>query len=173
MERQYEYFSVVVDADRLPKKPALLCRRWTDESGNVHEEEFTGQLVWAPSTTLSNAESGAGSVHRVDVEAAAQFRNSLRDKVPRGEYEDGRQYSYIAWVDWGSTLGDPTGVIRTWTSPKGFNEEQQYIAGSGWRDSDIRYDWHRGRKDGRLESIDEATAQRIIQMWEQRRTEQD
>lgn len=92
-------------------------------------------------------------------------------QVHREESPDGQRYTYVAWVD-DKTLDDPDGVLRTWTKPNGYNKEQRYIPGSGWRDSYIREDWHRGRYDGDFEVIDQAVAQRIIQTWEQRRTEQ-
>lgn len=151
-----------------------MCRRWVDDNGQVHDEAFTGQLVWESSTALSLAQSGEGDgeVHQVDVEAAARFQRSLRDRVLQGEPED-RQYSYFAWVDWGSTVDDPTGVLRTWTTPQGADNEERYVAGSGWMSSWIREDWHRGRYDGKFLPIDEDTVERFKQRAEQRRAEQD
>ncbi|GAA0251390.1 hypothetical protein GCM10010492_59690 [Saccharothrix mutabilis subsp. mutabilis] len=85
--------------------------------------------------------------------------------------EDGRTYTYFAWVDWGNTADDPTGLLRTWEAPSGIEREQRYLPGTGWQPSYVREDWHRGRQDGRFDRIDLATAERIIQRWEQRRTE--
>lgn len=157
MEQQYEYFAILTEAHPRLEDPASMCRRWVDDDGQVHEESFTSDLTWVPSTASISTESGAGEVHPVDEAAAVRFQDSLR-------------YSYVAWVDNGS-LDDPDGVLRTWTKPNGYNSEQRYIPGTGWQDSYIREDWHRGRYDGAFELINQATAEQIIQRWEQRRAE--
>lgn len=81
------------------------------------------------------------------------------------------EYTYFAWVDWGNTHDDPTGLLRTWQTPLGTEREERYTAGTGWDRSYIREDWHRGRYDGRFDKIDLAAAEQIIELWEQRRTE--
>ncbi|MEU7479424.1 hypothetical protein AB0A63_25780 [Lentzea sp. NPDC042327] len=87
------------------------------------------------------------------------------------EPEDG-QYSYLAWVDWGSSSAEPDAVIRTWTSPQGYDLEERYITESGWMRSRVREELDRGRRDGRLDPIDKATADQIVERWEQRRAGQ-
>lgn len=148
----------------------MMVRRWVDEDGQVREESFTTQLAWVPSAALTSSAVSSSDVYRVDERAAVRFENALRDRVHRGETFDGRRYSYLAWLD-GSTVDDPTGVLRTWTNANGGQEEQQYLPGTGWRDSYIREDWHRGRYDGTFEPIDHAAAEQIIQRWEQQRAE--
>lgn len=170
VQQQYEYFAILTEARPSLEDPASMCRRWVADDGQVHEEAFTTDLVWAPSTALRSA-SGADEVQPVDEEAAVRFQDSLRDRVSRSKSPDGQPYTYVAWMDNGS-LDDPDGVLRTWTEPNGYNAEQRYIPGTGWRDSYIREDWHRGRYDGDFEVIDQATAEQIIQRWEQRRAEQ-
>lgn len=101
-----------------------------------------------------------------------RFQRSLRDRVLRQVHEeDGQEYSYFAWVDWGATADDPTGLLRTWEVPGGAEREQRYLPGTGWRTSYVLEDWHCGRQDGRFDRVDQATAEQIIQRWEQRRVE--
>ncbi|KOV80393.1 hypothetical protein [Nocardia sp. NRRL S-836] len=172
--QQYEYFAVVTPARPRPEDPAIMLRRWVDENGQVREESFTTRLTgaaWAPSTVLSNPAVSSSDVHRVDERAAVRYENALRGQLSRGETYDGRPYSYLAWLD-GSTVDDPTGVLRTWTTEHGGEGEQRYLPGTGWRDSYVREDWRRGRYDGTFEPIDKATADKIVERWEQRRTEQ-
>ncbi|ANZ37701.1 hypothetical protein BBK82_18205 [Lentzea guizhouensis] len=176
MAQQYEYFAILTPDRPSPEDPLVMCRRWVDDDGQVHEEVFTSQLVWVPSTAMRSATTSDAAAHgvevrRVDEERAARFQDSVRDWVRRDETWDGRPYSYLAWLD-GSTVDDPTGVLRTWTTEQGGEQEQRYLPGTGWRDSYIREDWHRGRQDGRFDPIDKATAEEIIERWEQRRAEQ-
>ncbi|MEU4743325.1 hypothetical protein AB0G02_23075 [Actinosynnema sp. NPDC023658] len=169
--QRYEYFAIVTPARPRPEDPAVMLRRWLDENGQVREESFTTQLAWVPSSALTSSALSGSDVHRVDAQAAVRFENALRDRMNRGVTVDGRQYSYLAWMD-GSTVDDPTGVLRAWTNAHGGEQEQRYFPGQGWRDSYVREDWRRGRYDGTFEPIDKATADQIIERWEQRRTEQ-
>jgi hypothetical protein len=164
--QQYEYFAVVTPGKPLPDDPAVMVRRWVDEDGQVREESFMTDLVWVPSSVLTSTAISSTDVHRVDEAAAVRFEEALRDRVRRGVTVDGRPYSYLAWLD-GSTVDDPTGVLRTWTNDRGGEQEQRYVVGTGWRDSHVREDWQRGRYDGTFEPIDKATADRIIERWEQ------
>ncbi|MCR3749392.1 hypothetical protein [Lentzea californiensis] len=165
MQRQYEYFAIVDEAHPTPEEPAAVWRRWVDDGGQVHDETFTSKLIWAPGSPPQ------GVPHRVDAGVVARFQKFMRERVLRND-PPGVQYSYLAWVDREATQDDPTGLLRTSTDPDGYEEEQRYFTGSGWRSSDIRYEWHRGRYDGRFDRIDEAAAERIIQLWEERRTGQ-
>ncbi|GAA0253557.1 hypothetical protein GCM10010492_62780 [Saccharothrix mutabilis subsp. mutabilis] len=164
---QYEYFAVVTPARPRPEDPGVMLRRWVDENGQVREESFMTQLAWVPSSVLTSSAVSSSDVHRVDEQAAVRFENAVRDQVSRGVTFDGRPYSYLAWLD-GSTVDDPSGVLRTWTTEHGGEREERYHPGTGWRDSYIREDWQRGRYDGTFEPIDRATAERIIERWERR-----
>lgn len=169
VQRQYEYFAIVDDAHPSPEEPAALRRRWVDDGGRVHDEMFTTELVWA------TVPAPDGVPHRVGVEVATQFQEALRERALRHGQPDApvAQYTYFAWVeDWGKTQEDPTGLLRTWLTPGGFEREERYTPGSGWARSFVREEWHRGRYDGRFDKIDHAAAERIIELWEQRRTEQ-
>ncbi|WP_439661810.1 hypothetical protein ACSHWB_10050 [Lentzea sp. HUAS TT2] len=168
---RYAYFAIVTDAHPRPEEPAVMCRRWVDDGGQVHDEVFTSDLMWSPSTALSSAETGSGEVHQVDVETAARFQKAVRERALQVVSSD-EQYSYLAWVDQGSVPDDPTGLLRTWTTAQAFEREERYVAGSGWERSYVREDWQRGRHNGRFVQIDQATAEQIVQRWEQRRAEQ-
>ncbi|SDF68595.1 hypothetical protein SAMN05216553_102656 [Lentzea fradiae] len=171
VEQQYEYFAIVTDARPLVDEPFLVCRRQVDDHGRTHDEAFTMRLAWEPSTALRRAETGEeGEAHRVDVSAATRFEQLQRARERRMEPEDGR-YNYAAWIYNGS-LDDPDAVIRFWTSSQRFLMEERYAAELGWVDSYLREDWQRGRYDGKIEPIDKATADQIIERWEQRGTEQ-
>ncbi|WP_090060345.1 hypothetical protein [Lentzea fradiae] len=74
----------------------------------------------------------------------------------------------LVWVDSGSTLDGPDAVIRTWKGPRGGDLDEWYVAGSGWTRTSIRELLARGRKDGTLEPVDQATAERLVQLEEQR-----
>ncbi|MET8761353.1 hypothetical protein [Lentzea sp. NPDC004782] len=170
MERQYEYFAIVTERWPRVEDPRHVCRRWVDDSGQTHDEEFTTDLVWAPTTALSQAESGTGGVHRIDAAAATRFEHTRRERMSLLAPLDGR-YSYFAWLNYRTDVDDPDGVRRTWKGPRGFELEEGYVAGSGWERSHLLDDLWRGRKDGELVPIDSEAVERIIQRWEQRRAE--
>jgi hypothetical protein len=169
LERQYEYFAIITEKRPRLEDPRLVCRRWVDESGQVHDEAFTGNLVWESSTALSEVEPGTIAVHRVDAAAATRFEETRRERAVYRAPADG-QYSYLAWVD-RSSVDDPDAVLRTWKSPRGTDLAEWYIAGSGWMKTRLLEDVERGRKDGELVPIDQDAVERIVQRREQRRAE--
>ncbi|GAB2818003.1 hypothetical protein [Lentzea nigeriaca] len=170
MERQYEYFAIVTETWPRVEDPRHVCRRWVDDEGKTHDEAFTTNLVWEPTTALSQAESGTGGVHRIDAAAATRFEHLQRERMSYLAPLDGR-YSYFAWLDYRTDVDDPDGVIRTWKGPQGFELEERYLTGSGWERSHLLEDLERGRKDGELVPIDQAAVERIVQRREQRRAE--
>lgn len=171
MERQYEYFAIVTEKRPRVEDPRLVCRQWVDDSGQTHDEAFTSNLVWEPTSALSQAEeSGTGGVHRVDAAAATRFEQIQRERAVYLAPADG-QYSYFAWLDFRTDVDDPDGLLRTWKSPRGSDLEERYVTGSGWEHSHLLDDLWRGRKDGELVPIDSDAVERIIQRREQRRAE--
>jgi hypothetical protein len=170
LERQYEYFAIVTEGRPRLEDPRLVCRRWVDDSGQTHDEAFTGKLVWESSTALIQAESDTGGVHRVDAAAATRFEQIQRERAVYLAPADG-QYSYLAWLNFRPSVDDPDAVLRTWKSPRETDLEERYVTGSGWERSHLLEDLQRGRKDGVLVPIDSDAVERIIQLREQRRAE--
>ena len=170
MEQRYEYFAIVTETRPQPEDPDLVCRRRLDADGQSHDEAFTTRLRWEPSTALIEVEVHPGAVHRVDAAAAERFEQAQRELMAYIAPPDG-QYSYLVWVDTGSTVDDPDAVLRTWPGPRGGTLDEHYVAGSGWMHSSLRGKLERGIRDGRLEPVDQATAERLVRLSEQRRAE--
>lgn len=135
-----------------------LCRRRLDENGNTLDEIYVHGSSWQPSGALR--EPGTAVVRRIPEEDAGRFLAQYRAQLlhPR---ENGPAYAYFAWVDWGFTSAEPAAVLRNWTSPRGYEMEESCAPGSEWRRSELRYEWHRGKIDGRFEPITEQTAERF------------
>jgi hypothetical protein len=148
--------------ERNDERGPVLCRRWIDQAGVVHDEEYHQWLFWRPAGT--SHERHHHSVRRISSVEAEHLQAVHRKRMAENDPDNGK-YRYLAWLDGGS-LNDPDGLLRTMRTPTGvYGGEQRYSPGAGWRDSYLQEDWRRGRYDGEFVPISPSDAARIIERW--------
>ncbi|AUI64032.1 hypothetical protein [Amycolatopsis sp. BJA-103] len=157
MERQYLYYAIVTEAFPRVDEPALVCRRWVDAQGLVHEEAFTDEFKWEPEEVLTNIEAGrwTGEIHPITEEAGLRFEAIQYARVHRFDPTDGN-YEYFKLVELGKTVL----AIRTWISPQGHDLEETHTA-SGWLRSHVRSKLERDSMGGDLIPITQEEAESL------------
>ncbi|RSM81409.1 hypothetical protein DL991_07705 [Amycolatopsis sp. WAC 01375] len=154
MEWQYLYYAIMTTAFPRVEEPALVCRRWVDAQGVLHEEAFTDELAWEPSRELSDVEAdGSAEIRPITEEAGLGFEAIQYARVHMFDPVDGK-YEYFKLVELGRTVL----AIRTWISPQGYNLEETHTS-SGWRRSYVRSKLERDSMGGDLIPITQEEAE--------------
>lgn len=151
------YYAITTKGYPNVDNPALVCRRWTDQDGIVHEESFSDELAWRPSLTLSKIESGEwpGEIHLVSEEAGRAFEAIKYARLHEFDPPDGK-YEYFALVEQGKAVL----AIRTWVSPQGYHLEETHTP-SGWLRSHVQSKVERSSSAGDLVPITREEAEAL------------
>lgn len=169
MSRSYQYYALLTDIHPNPDNPAGVVRRWIDEAGQTHDEDYTLRLTWEPTRDLVMIENGHRGVEArpIPAEAVAAFEAAQHAYVHADDPADGR-FSYFALVDHDHPLDNPKAVVRTWVAPSGVDQEQTHTAGPGygWKASYLQEEMFRGRSRGELVPITEEAALRLVEAAE-------
>ncbi|MBB5855717.1 hypothetical protein ACFQ05_35600 [Amycolatopsis umgeniensis] len=169
----YQYYAIVIKGRPRWDESGAVSRRRVDETGCAHDEIYTTESGWTSTTELAEAESGdqATEAHAITAALASSFVDIQSGRGVGYEPADGK-YRYFAWLDDDkSSLDDARQVIRTWTTPQGYDFENTYTLDSGWQKSDLRLDVRDARKSGWLKPITEEDAKRFKEIVAHRRSQ--